>query len=440
MQRYYFLVMDEQVILKVLREQQLEVSRYEYSNWCTRFEESLILLDSNLAQVVTGVRRSGKSTLCHKVLLQNNILYGYANMDDDRLCGLQTEDLDVLLGCIYQLYGTNIKYLFFDEIQNVNGWHLFANRLLRQGMRLFITGSNAKLLSGELATHLTGRYNEIKLYPFSFAEYCQYHNVDTSDITTQAESARKTALSTYLLEGGFPEIAYIPNPNTRRMYVESLIETIIVKDISKRFNIRNTEAIRRIANHLINNSCQTISTETLAEIAGLKSIKTVQQYVFYLSQAFLIHRLQKFSFKSAERIRSEKCYVIDTGFISNRDNNLLGENSGWRLENVVYVELLRRHQSQTEDIYYYKQDSRSKEVDFIICRQNIVNELIQVAYNIDDKRTFKRETDALINASKNLNCSDLTLLSLSKSEDVTIEGHTIKIRAITEWLLMSMPK
>lgn len=132
--------------------------------------------------------------------------------------------------------------------------------------------------------------------------------------------------------------------------------------------------------------------------------------------------------------------MTDTGFISNRDNNLLGENSGWRLENAVYVELLRRHQSQAEDIYYYKPNSRGKEVDFVVCRQNIVKELIQVAYTIDDKKTFKRETDALINASKKLNCSDLTLLSLSKSKDVMIKGLTIKIRAITEWLLMPMQK
>lgn len=146
LRHYYIWIMDEQAILKVLREQQLEVSQYQYSNWCSRCEEPLFLFDSNLAQVVTGVRRSGKSTLCHKVLLQNNIHYGYVNMDDDRLCGLQTGDLDILLGCLYQLYGNQVQYLFFDEIQNVEGWYLFANRLLRQGKHLFITGSNARFI------------------------------------------------------------------------------------------------------------------------------------------------------------------------------------------------------------------------------------------------------------------------------------------------------
>ncbi len=427
--------MEEQTILKVLREQQLEVEQYRSEAWCSRREESLFLLDSNLAQVVTGVRRSGKSTLCHKVLLQNHIVYAYANMDDDRLYGFRTEDFDTLLGCIYQLYGSTVDYLFFDEIQNIDGWYLFANRLLRQGKHLIITGSNAKLLSGELATHLTGRYNEIKLYPFSFAEYCEYYRVDTFDITSQAEADRKVAFTNYLNEGGFPEISNLPNSNIRKMYVESLIETIILKDISKRFNIRNTEAIRRIANHLINNTCQTISYETLAEIAGLKSLKTAQLYVSYLSQAFLIHRIQKFSFKSAERIRGEKCYVTDTGFIANRENNLLGNNFGWLLENVVFVELLRRYRSETEDIYYYKPTSRSKEVDFVVCRQNIVTKLIQVAYRIDDKKTYKREMESLVNAAKALNCSDLTLLSFSKNENVSVEGFDVRIRAVTEWLL-----
>jgi len=312
---------------------------------------------------------------------------------------------------------------------------MFVNRLLRQGKRVIITGSNAKLLSGELATHLTGRYNEIKLYPFSFAEYCQSQNVDVTDYTTQAEAARKSALTAYLYNGGFPEISNLPNLNIKRIYVESLLETIVLKDIAKRFNIRNTEGIRRISNHLINNTCQTISYEKLAEISGLKSSKTAQQYVSYLSQAFLIHRIQKFSFKSSERICCEKSYVIDTGFIANRENSLLSENTGWRLENVIYIELLRRHSSQTEDIYYYKPMSRSKEVDFVVCRQNVVKELIQVTHNIDDAKTYKRETEALINASKALKCDQLTLLTLSKSQDIVIEGITIKVRSIIEWLL-----
>ncbi len=161
-------MVDEKVILQVLAEQQEYVQSYEPQKWVGRYEENLFELDSPLAQVVIGVRRSGKSTLCHKVLLEHHVKYGYANFDDDRLAKLKTEDLNTVLSCIYQVYGTDIKYIFLDEIQDVDGWHLFVNRLLRSNLHLVVTGSNAKLLSGELATHLTGRYNEIHLFPFSF--------------------------------------------------------------------------------------------------------------------------------------------------------------------------------------------------------------------------------------------------------------------------------
>jgi len=427
--------MDEKVVLKVLREQQIELQNYHVDKLCGRYEEKLFEFESNLAQVVTGVRRSGKSTLCHKVLNEKNIKYGYVNFDDDRLYSLTINDLDMLLGGIYQIYGVNIKYLFFDEIQDVEGWYLFVNRLLRQGMRVFLTGSNAKLLSGELATHLTGRYNEIKLYPFSFSEMCFFKHIDTEDITTKAEAERKVMMSDYLADGGMPELQNITNQQLKRVYVDGLIETIISKDISKRHKIRNVEGLRLIAQHLINNMCQVIDYEVLANIAKLKSAKTAQQYVSYLQQAFLIHRLQKFSYKSHERLTAEKAYVVDTGFVANRDNFMLGENVGWRLENMVLIEILRRHHSEADDVYYYKPSSRGKEIDFVVSRQGIVIELVQVAYSIYDVKTFKRETSALIEASEKLRTENLTLVCLDESRNVEIDGHQIKIYSATDWFL-----
>lgn len=142
-------------------------------------------------------------------MLEHDIKYGYVNFDDDRLANIKTEDLNTILSCIYQIYSTDIQYLFLDEIQNVDGWYLFVNRLLRTGLHLFITGSNAKLLSGELATHLTGRYNEIHLYPFSFAEYCDFHGINKHSITTKADAERKLAFMDYINIGGFPEIQSI---------------------------------------------------------------------------------------------------------------------------------------------------------------------------------------------------------------------------------------
>ena len=347
-----------------------------------------------MAQVVIGVRRSGKSTICHKVLIEQNIEYAYVNFDDDRMADIRTEDLNTVLSCIYQVYGSDIKYLFIDEIQNVDGWYLFVNRLLRTNVRVFVTGSNAKLLSGELATHLTGRYNEIRLYPFSFSEYCDYHKIDTQSITTKADAERKRTFVEYVNDGGFPEIQSLRN---KRVYIQSLIEAILTKDIQKRFKIRNVDTLRKITHHLINNICQEINYDEISKLLGVTD-NTVRKYVDYLRQAFLIQSLTKYSYKSKERIRNAKAYIIDPGLQNNRDNAFASENIGWRLENVVYIELLRRCSNNYLDIYYYKANSRSKEVDFVVCNQNKTVELIQVAYDIDNVKTYNREVWSLINA------------------------------------------
>lgn len=422
---------DEKTILQVLAEQQAEIKSYEPQKWVTRKEESLFEFDTTMAQVVIGVRRSGKSTLCHKVLLERGVRYAYVNLDDDRLAKMTVEDLNTMLSCIYQLYGTDIPYLVLDEIQDVDGWYLFVNRLLRTNLHIFVTGSNAKLLSGELATHLTGRYNEIHLYPFSFSEYCQYHKIDTRSITTKADADRKRAFMDYIHGGGFPEMQGLRN---KRAYVQSLIEAILRKDIQKRFKIRNVETLRKLAHHLINNACQEINYDDLSDMLGIAD-KTTKKYVDYLNQAFLIQLLTRHSFKSQVRIRNQKAYIVDTGLQGNRDNALAPENIGWRLENVVYTELLRRCAHDVLDIYYYKPSSRAKEIDFVVCDQSKAMELIQVAYEIDSERAYNREISSLVKASDTLSCNNLTLIAFSSTRNVETEGKTIHIVSALEWLL-----
>lgn len=424
-------MIDEKVILQVLAEQQEEIKSYKPQKWVARKEESLFEFDTKMAQVVIGVRRSGKSTICHKVLLERGIRYGYVNLDDDRLADIKTEDLNTVLSCVYQIYGTNISYLVLDEIQDVDGWYLFVNRLLRTDLHIFVTGSNAKLLSGELATHLTGRYNEIHLFPFSFSEYCQYHQVNTQSITTKSDADRKRAFMDYIHDGGFPEMQGLRN---KRAYVRSLIEAILRKDIQKRFKIRNIEALRKLAHHLINNACQEVNYDELSGLLGIAD-KTAKKYVDYLSQAFLIQLLTRHSFKSKERIRNQKAYIVDTGLQGNRDNVLAPENLGWRLENVVYIELLRRCANDFLDVYYYKPSPRAKEVDFVVCDQTKTLELIQVAYEIDSPKAYDRETSSLVKAANALSCSHLTLIAFSPTCDVVVDGKTIHIVSALEWLL-----
>lgn len=424
-------MVEEKLILQVLAEQKEYVGNYQPEKWVDRKEERLFEFDSTLAQVVIGVRRSGKSTLCHKVLLEHRVKYGYANFDDDRLANLKVEDLNTILSCIYQIYGTDIQYIFLDEVQDVEGWHLFVNRLLRTNLHVVVTGSNAKLLSGELATHLTGRYNEIHLFPFSFQEYCAFHHIDMDGITTKAEAEKKRAFMDYIMVGGFPEIQNLRN---KRGYVQSLLEAIVTKDIQQRFNIRNTDALRKIANHLINNACMEVNYDDIAQLLGITD-QTVKKYVDYLRQAFLVQLLTKHSFKSKERIRNAKAYIIDPGLQNNRDNSFAAENIGWRLENVVYIELLRRCANDFLDIYYYKATPRSKEVDFVVCNQNKAVELIQVAYDIDKEKTFDRETSSLLKASVALNCDKLTLIAFSETREIEIGDRHIQIYSALDWLL-----
>ena len=429
-------MIDEKIILQVLAEQQEEIKGYKPQKWVARKEEALFEFETKMAQVVIGVRRSGKSTLCHKVLMERGIRYGYVNLDDDRLADMKTEDLNTVLSCVYQLYGTDIPYLVLDEIQDVDGWYLFVNRLLRTDLHIFVTGSNAKLLSGELATHLTGRYNEIHLFPFSFSEYCQYHHIDTQGITTKAEAERKRAFMDYIHDGGFPEMQGLRN---KRAYVQSLIEAILRKDIQKRFKIRNIEALRKLAHHLINNACQEINYDEMSELLGIAD-KTAKKYIDYLGQAFLIQLLTRHSFKSKERVRNQKVYIVDAGLQGNRDNVLAQENLGWRLENVVYIELLRRSAQNFLDIYYHKPTPRAKEIDFVVCDQSKAVELIQVAYEIDSVKAYDRETSSLIKASAALSCNRLTLIAFTQTRDVEIEGKTIHIISVLEWLLNSSVK
>lgn len=426
-------MVSENKILQVLAEQKEEIEHYQTQQWVPRKEESLFEFDSSMAQIVIGVRRSGKSTICHKVLRDHGVRYAYVNLDDDRLANLQTEDLNTVLSCVYQLYGTDVPYLFLDEIQDVDGWYLFVNRLLRTQLHIFITGSNAKLFSGELATHLTGRYNEIRLYPFSFAEYCAYHGVNTIGITTKADAERKAAFMDYINCGGFPEMQRLSN---KRGYVESLIEAILLKDIQKRFKVRNVESLRMIAHHLVSNSCQEVNYEDLSKLFGL-SDKTIQKYVSYLQQAFLVQLLVKHSYKSKERTHGSKTYNVDPGLLNNRDNALAPENIGWRLENVVYIELLRRCSSAYLDVYYYRPGPKEKEVDFVICDKNKAIQLVQVAYDIDSPKTFKRETSALVSAADALHCDNLQLISFTQTHDAEIGGKTIHIQSVLDWLLAS---
>ena len=419
--------MDVKDLIPVVADLREEYLSKDLSMLTNREEASQLSLQSKLAQVVIGVRRSGKSTLCEKFLLEHNVQCAYVNFDEERLADLKNEDLNKLLEAIYFVYG-EVEYFFFDEIQNIAVWPLFVNRLLRQGKHLFLTGSNAKLLSNELMTHLTGRHHKVELYPYSFQEYANAKGVDTVSFTTKASSLRKRTLHEYMQYGGFPELL---GEDYKRSYIDGLLNAIIRNDISRRFNIRHIDVLMRMANYLADNYAQEFVAKEVASIFGISN-HTAENYYSYLKEAFLFIGVQKFSFKSRERLRYEKCYVIDLAFTNERPGTFSSGNWGWKLENVVCIELLRRYRPHYVDIYYYKE--RSFEVDFVVAKAGLIIELLQVSYDITSDKTQKREIKALLTASNKLNCNNLTLITFDRQEDLEINGKTIHIVSAADWL------
>lgn len=421
--------MNKELILTVVKEQHEEFILKLKEKICERPEESLVDLESSLAQVVIGIRRSGKSSMCINIIKKSNLNFAYLNFDDERFSKIQAEDLNLILECLYKIYG-DFNHLFIDEIQNIDEWYLFVNRLLRTGMHILITGSNAKLLSGELATHLTGRHMTIELFPFSFNEYCVFKNISTLHGTTKEKGLLEAAFDEYLHEGGFPEMLKLSRKQT---YINTLVNNILTNDIEKRYSIKYKTAFENIANHLLNNSPSKINYADLTNEFGLNSDHTAENYVNYTKNAYLLAGLHKYSTKSKIRIRDEKAYAVDVALMNNRENAMSGENLGWRLETIVYIELLRRFSPQECDIYYYEETAG--ETDFVVCRGNSVIQLIQVSYDISNPKTLKREIKGLMLASAKTKCSNLLLITNSEEKTITTDNKTISVVPAYSWLL-----
>lgn len=420
--------MNIQALETILTEQKAEFNSSLRKNYCTRSEEKLVSLNSKLAQVIIGIRRSGKSTLCLNVIKKSGLKFAYVNFDDERLYGIEAEDLNLILECLYKIYG-DFNHLFIDEIQNIDKWFLFVNRLLRNEMHILITGSNAKLLSGELATHLTGRYMKTELYPFSFTEYCNYKKVSTNHSTTKEIGFLTSVFDSYLKEGGFPELL---TEKRKQTYINTLVDSILKKDIEQRYSIKYKIAFENIANHLLNNSPAKIEYVELANLFSLRSDHTAENYVNYAKNAYLITGLHKFSFKSKIRIRDEKSYAVDVSFMNKRENSMAGDNLGWRLETIIYIELLRRCNPLEYDIYYYEETAG--EADFVICQGRTVLQIIQVCYDISNPKTFNREKKGLILASKKTHCDNLLLITNHDRMQIQEQGKIINIVPAYAWL------
>lgn len=393
-------------------------------------EKARKFLESDLVKVITGPRRAGKSVFAFLLLKQKN--FAYLNFDDDSL--LRVNSHDDIIKAVFEVYGRP-QFIFFDEIQNLKNWELLVAKLQRRGHNLVITGSNARLLGMELATVLTGRYIPIEIAPFSFREFlrAKQHQPDKEALLLP-ETCGKTLgyLEEYVRCGGFPEI--VVKGLECRTYLETLFDAILFKDIVKRYRVRFTEKLHDLAVYLAGNFSSEFTLTRLKNILGFNSVNTVQNYLAYLEETYLAVSLNRFSFKMKEQLKSSrKTYLVDNGFVQAKSFQS-SANIGKLMENLVFGELVRRGYRPNSSLYFYKTRNR-KEVDFVLREGVRVAALLQVAYQASDRDTEKREISALLEASQELKCDNLIVMTWDKEAQIERKGKGIKFIPLWKWLL-----
>lgn len=396
----------------------------EKLNFAQRF------LDSNLIKVITGPRRAGKSVF--SVLLLKNSDFAYLNFDDEEL--LKIKNYDEILKVLYEVY-PQAKYVLFDEIQNLDKWELFVNKLQRRKINLILTGSNAKLLNRELATVLTGRYISVEILPFSFREFLKARNFTPNTEESQLPQVKGRILN-YLTEyiniGGFPEV--ITKNLDPKSYLETLFDAILFKDVVKRYRVRFSQQIYTLVMYLISNFTSEFSFTRLRNILRFNSTNTVEKYLRYLEEAYLVFVLNRFSFKVKEQIKSpRKIYAVDNGFVIAKAFQVSKDISKL-VENLIFCEILRRGYKLNRDVFYYK-TKNGNEVNFVLRDGIKIKDLIQVCYDIDDFKTKERELKGLIKASEELKCDNLTILTWEYEGEEKFRKKIIKFFPIWKWLL-----
>ncbi|MFH0869419.1 MAG: ATP-binding protein, partial [archaeon] len=407
--------MDIKSIVKEQRQELEEISKREHIIARDSIGDAKAFLKHPNVLVITGMRRCGKSIFSY--LLERGSNFAYINFDDERLSGFRGEELDKVMEAFYGLYG-GIDTIILDEIQNIPHWELFVNRL-RRTKKVILTGSNSNMLSGELATHLTGRYIDIKLFPFSFGEFLRFRNFEQSKAYTAEEKALlQKHLTDYLEIGGLPEAYKFGQPIIARTY-----EDIVTKDVLLRYGIKKIAALRGLAKYLVTNSAGEITYSKLAGILGLRDTMTVSNWLSYLEDAFLFFRLERFDFKLKRQfLAPKKIYCADTGMV-NTVGFKFSEDRGRMMESAVAIELQRRKARDSKMEVYYWKDHQQNEVDFVIKKGHAVRQLVQVTYASRREDIRERETESLLKAGKELRCSNLLVITWNHDAEIKTGGR-----------------
>ena len=398
----------KETLRNIVKGQRSELESYEYGT--ERDDLGRIPMELPFAVIISGIRRSGKSTLLHQLLRKLPDFY-YLNFEDTRLIAFESSDFEKLDQVFHEEFGSSEFYLL-DEIQNVNGWEIFVRSRLDRNKRVFITGSNASLLSRELGTRLTGRHINVEMFPFSFHEALRF----------MGQTPSSKSFGRYLTSGGFPEYLKYEKPEILR----ELLLDILHRDIISRYNLRETRTLQEMAIYLLTNVGKEFSYNGLRKMFDFGSVNTPISFVSYLEDSYLLFTVPKFDYSLRKQlVNAKKVYSIDNA-MSIANSASFSSDKGRMLENLVFLILRRTYR----EIYYFREKG---ECDFLVKADGVIKEAIQVTYelNEDNKR---RELEGLLEAMNKFSLNEGLILTYDQEDEIVIGGKKIKIKPAWKWM------
>lgn len=383
------------------------------------------LLSSHLIKLITGPRRVGKST--QALLMLRNKNFAYLNFDSQPL--LDAWDANLVMRMLDDVY-PGYEYILLDEVQNLDAWDLWVSELYRLGKNLVITGSNAKMLSSEMATVLTGKYLQVEMLPFSLEEFFDWNKIELKTLKPEQQTDASVLTDDYMRNGGYPEV--VASRQLTRSYLDTLFDSIVWKDVAKRHNVRNITDLNNLAMYLVSNFCNPVTANDLTEELGFASVNTTKKFMDYLHEPYLFYFLPRYNNKlKLMKKAPRKVYVVDNGFVAAKAF-ALSENLGRLMENQVFIELIRRGYDTDKTLFYYR-SRNDKEVDFVLRKGPHVERLVQVCYDMSSPKTEKREVDSLVECAGELKCDNLVIVTNNDERTIEKDGYKINVIPISKF-------
>ncbi len=405
-------------------------------------------LPVNAGKIITipGVRRCGKSSRMEAVV--NELIasgvererFLWVSFDDERLVRMTSDQLDLIIEAYREMYpdiDLSTAYMFFDEIQLIENWEYFVMRLYKHySKNIYISGSNATMLSSELKSALRGWPEEEETFPLSFREYCEFKDIKTDSWLESDIAKLRNAFFDYNNEGGFPEVVLTQNPLQKARILQTYFDTMLLRDLVEHYGLSNIEVLRYYLKRIMANLTKPTSIRAIhndIKSRGLKVSKDdLYDWASHACDIFMFIRIANYS-KSLQKIENSqpKYYCIDNGL---RDAVLLpqSDDDGKKLENTVFLQLYRRR-TPIDQIYYYQGKG---ECDFVVQRGVDINQLIQVTWNMADEETRRREINGLVEAADVTGCDNLLIITADSNEEIKLDsGAVIHVVPAWRWLL-----